>query len=107
MQVPCREQTGGLAGGGIAADGRLRSTRTQPPASFHSIVPVKQWPRSVHSPLVRSHVRPETYGPRSTTGAVTTVPLYRNCTSVPQGSVRWATPTRPFVSVSPHAVPCP
>src|SRR3954453_8325844 len=54
-----------------------------------------------------SHVRPETYGPRSTTGAVTVLPLYRKVTSVPHGSVRWATPTRSFVSFLPHAVPLP
>lgn len=71
------------------------------------MVPVKQWSSSLHRPLLRSQVRPAAYGPRSITGADTVFPLYRNVTIVPHGSVRWATPTRSFVSFCPHAVPFP
>jgi hypothetical protein len=51
-------------------------------------------------------MRPETYGPLSTTGAVTERPLagLRNVTRVPHGSVRWATPTSDLVRTWPHAV---
>ena len=38
-----------------------------------------------------------------TTGTVTVRPACRNCTSVPHGSDRWATPTRVRVSVCPRA----
>jgi hypothetical protein len=51
------------------------------------MLPVKQWFSFAHAPLVRSHVRPETNGPRSTTGTVSVTPLYRNVTSVPHFGV--------------------
>ena len=41
------------------------------------------------------------------TGTVRTLPLCRNWTFVPHGSVRWATPTMVFVYLCPHAVPLP
>ena len=39
------------------------------------MVPVRQAPSLVHAPPVRSQVRPDTYGPRSTTRSVTVRPL--------------------------------
>jgi hypothetical protein len=79
----------------------------QAPARFHSIEPVKQWRSLLQAPKLRSQVRPLTYGPRSITGTVIVTPAYRNVTSVPHGSVRWATPTSALVRVCPHAVPWP
>ena len=50
--------------------------------------------RGRHTPAGRSHCRPETYGPRSTTGTVIVLPLagFLKVTLVPHGSVLWATP---------------
>src|SRR6186997_1822300 len=52
-------------------------------------------------------MRPETYGPRSTTGTVRVTPCERKVTSVPHGRERWATPSSVRVRVLPQAVPCP
>src|SRR3954469_13087293 len=77
--------------------------------SRHWIRPVWQALSAAHVADVRSHVRPETYGPRSTTRTVMVRPLagLRNVTRVPHGSDLCATPTSERVSVWPHAVPLP
>ena len=56
---------------------------------------------------VKSNSRVRIIGPRSTTGTVTSFAPYFRCTSVPQGSVRCATPCSVAVIVSPHAVRFP
>ena len=64
---------------------------------------------AAQAPWVRSQSRPDTNGPRSTTGTVRVTPVagYRNVTRVPHGSVRWATPIVVFVSFLPQAMPLP
>lgn len=58
--------------------------------------------------LERSSARPATYGPRSMTATTTVRPAGEViATRVPQGSVRWATPSISGVYVCPQAVRLP
>jgi hypothetical protein len=60
--------------------------------------PVALKPMAFAVAVVRSHVRPLTNGPRSTTGTTIDSPWWRSATSVPQGSDLWATPSSLRVS---------
>src|SRR3954454_23767910 len=87
--------------------GDVAKSATSPPARDQRVdqtVPVDgKWSRAFTAG-VRSQSRPDTYGPRSTTRAVTVCPWEWNVPRAPPGSVLLATPRVPAPRVVPHAV---